>query len=86
MTAMVMTATLALASYAASQKMKMTTEIPDGIATPDLLVTDLGVLQSFDGVPDERTTQVVYDNLDLQRATQAFLSTIQVASLVAMEH
>jgi hypothetical protein len=66
-------------------KMKMTTEIPDGIATPDTLETHLGTLTSFDGVPDAATTQLVYDSLDLQRATQAFLSTIQIASMYAME-
>ncbi|WP_424285479.1 DUF1254 domain-containing protein [Eudoraea sp.] len=66
-------------------KMKMTTDIPEGIVTPDVLETQIGTLTSFDGVPDEKTTQLVYDNLDLQRATQAMLSTIQVASLNAME-
>jgi hypothetical protein len=67
-------------------RMKMTTPIPEGIATPDRVETRLGTLSSFDGVPDAATTQKVYDELDLQRATLAFLSTIQVASLVAMEH
>jgi hypothetical protein len=64
---------------------KMTTETPPGIATPDVLITQLGTLTSFDGVPDAATTQLVYDNLDLQRATQAFLSSIQIASMYAME-
>ena len=66
-------------------KMKMTTPVPEGIATPDKLKTSIGTLNSFDGVPDEDTTQLVYDNLDLQRATNAFLSTIQIASMYAME-
>jgi len=66
-------------------RMKMTTEVPDGVATPDKLDTRLGTLTSFDGVPDEATTQLVYDNLDFQRATQAFLSSIQIASMYAME-
>ncbi len=66
-------------------KMKMTTAIPEGIATPDRLETSIGTLTSFDGVPDAETTQKVYDNLDLQRATQAFLSTIQISSMAAME-
>lgn len=65
-------------------KMKMTTEIPEGIATPDKIETRIGTLTSFDGVPDEKTTQLVYDNLDFQRATQAYLSTIQISSLSAM--
>lgn len=76
---------LCLPAIAAPPKMKMTTDIPEGISTPDRLETDLGVLTSFDGVPDDRTTQLVYDNLDLQRATQAFLHTIQVASMYAIE-
>ena len=66
-------------------KMKMTTPIPEGIATPDKLKTSIGTLNSFDGVPDEETTQLVYDNLDLQRAINAFLSSIQIASMYAME-
>ena len=66
-------------------KMKMTTPVPEGIATPDRLQTSLGNLTSFDGVPDEATTQKVYDNLDLQRATHAFLSTIQISSMTALE-
>ena len=77
---------MSVTSFAAEPpRMKMTTPIPEGIATPDKLQTSLGTLTSFDGVPDVATTQKVYDNLDLQRATQAFLSTIQVSSLAAME-
>ncbi len=36
-------------------KMKMTTEIPEGIATPDKLETRIGALTSVDGVPDTET-------------------------------
>jgi len=66
-------------------KMKMTTAIPEGIATPDRLETSLGTLTSFDGVPDAATTQKVYDDLDRQRAVNAYLSTIQISSMYAME-
>ena len=66
-------------------KMKMTTDIPDGIATPDLLESSIGDLTSFDGVPDTETAQKVYDNLDKQRAVEAYLSSIQIASMYAME-
>jgi hypothetical protein len=76
----------ATVANAAPPKMKMTTEVPPGVATPDRLDTSIGTLTSFDGVPDAKTTQLVYDQLDLQRAVQAFLSTIQIASLTAMEH
>jgi len=68
----------------AAPKMKMTTEVPPGIATPDRLETRLGTLISFDGVPDAKTTRLVYDNLDFQRATHAYLSTLQIASMNAM--
>jgi hypothetical protein len=65
-------------------KMKMTTEVPPGVATPDELDTRIGRLTSFDGVPDKATTEKVYDNLDFQRAVHAYLSTLQIASLRAM--
>ena len=68
-----------------SPKMKMTTPIPEGIATPDKLKTHLGTLTSFDGVPDKETTRKIYDDLDLRRATEAFLATLPVASMSAME-
>ena len=45
----------------------MTTELPEGIATPDRLETPIGVLNLVDGIPDEETTRKIYDNLDLQR-------------------
>jgi len=63
----------------------MTTDIPAGIVTPDKLESSIGPLTSFDGVPDAKTTQLVFDNLDKTRATQAFLSTIQIASMYAMK-
>ena len=36
-----------------SPKMKMTTEVPEGIATPDKLETRIGTLNLVDGVPDK---------------------------------
>ena len=77
--------TTSLAYAQTPPKMKMTTAVPPGVATPDKLETSIGTLTSFDGVPDAKTTQLVYDNLDLDRATQAFLSSIQIASMYAME-
>ena len=66
--------------------MKMTTEVPEGVATADRLETRIGTLNLFDGIPDEATTQKVYDNLDFQRGVQAYLSCLQVASLSGMRH
>lgn len=73
-------------SWAKPPKMKMTTDIPPGIATPDKLETRIGTLTSFDGVPDKETAQKVYDNLDFQRATQAYLNSIQIASMGGMRN
>ena len=79
-----MAVSLATAVYAAPPKMKMTTEVPAGIATPDKLETRLGTLNLFDGVPDKETAQKVYDNLDFQRGVQAYLNSIQIASMYGM--
>ena len=82
--AVMITVSLSVSLWAAPPKMKMTTDIPPGIATPDKLETRLGTLTSVDGVPDAATAQKVYDNLDFQRATQAYLSSIQIASMNGM--
>ena len=82
--AVMITVSLSVSVWAQPPKMKMTTEIPPGIATPDKLETRLGTLTSFDGVPDAATAQKVYDNLDFQRATQAYLNSIQIASMNGM--
>ena len=61
------------AVWAKPPKMKMTTEIPEGIVTPNTLQTRVGTLNLVDGVPDEATVQKVYDNLDFQRGVEAFM-------------
>lgn len=72
------------AARPAPPEMKMTTEVPKGVATPDRLETRIGTLTSFDGVPDAKSTQRVYDNLDFARAVQSYLSTLPITSLDAM--
>jgi len=52
------------------------TVVPPGIAAPDTVETRLGTLQFFDGFPDDATVQKLYDNLDFQRAVQAYLLAI----------
>jgi hypothetical protein len=64
-------------------KMKMTTDIPPEITTPDSVETAIGTLKFIDGFPDDKTTQLVYDNLDFQRGVQAFLRGIPGASIQA---
>ena len=64
-------------------KMKMTTDIPAAITTPDSVETRLGTLKFFDGFPDDATVQKVYDNLDFERGVQAFLTAMPGASVYA---
>ncbi len=75
---------IATIGFAQTREMKMTTPTPPGIATPDKLETRIGTLNLFDGVPDRETARKVYDNLDFQRAVQAYLSSIQIASMYGM--
>ena len=62
-----------------SAPMKMTTEIPEGIVTPNVLnSSSLGELKFFDGVPYPETESKVYDYLDLHNAIDAFLRGIHI--------
>lgn len=63
--------------------MKMTTAIPPSITTPDKVETRLGTLNFKDGFPDDATVQKVYDNLDFQRAVQAYLLGLSAISTEA---
>ncbi|TBR35985.1 MULTISPECIES: DUF1254 domain-containing protein [Dyella] len=67
-----------------AKRPKMTTDIPSSLTIPPSVDTPIGTLNFKDGVPDEDTAQKAYDNLDFQRAVQAFLDTQQAASLAAM--
>jgi len=73
-----------LPGWAESPKMKMTTDIPQGIAIPDKVETRLGTLNFFDGFPDKPTVEKIYDNLDFQRAVQAYLLAIPAVNQAAM--
>ncbi len=64
-------------------KMKMTTEIPAGIAMPDKVDTRLGTLKFFDGFPDDASVEKLYDNLDFQRAVQVYLLGMAPVNQVA---
>src|SRR5512137_613643 len=65
-----------------TKQYKMTTEIPAGIITPDQVETRLGTLRFFDGFPDEATVQALYDNLDFQRAVQAYLQSLPAVQML----
>jgi hypothetical protein len=65
-------------------KPKYATDIPANITTPDKVETRLGTLRFFDGMPDEKTVGLAYDNLDFQRGVSAFINAIPIASMYAM--
>jgi hypothetical protein len=71
-------------TFSAGAEPQYATKIPKSITTPDTVETRLGTLQFFDGMPDEKTVQLVYDNLDFQRGVSAFLNAIPIASMYAM--
>ena len=60
------------------------TPIPPGIEVPDEVQTRLGTLRFFDGFPDDATTQTLFDNLDFQRAVQAYLLALPPVDLAAL--
>jgi hypothetical protein len=74
-----------VAEAPALPKMKMTTEIPEGIETPNRLQTEIGELNFFDGVPIKETEQKVYDYMDLHNGVEAFLKGIQIASMEGLK-
>ena len=45
--------------------------------------TRFGTLNFFDGVPDPASTEKIYDNLDFQRAVQAYLLGLPVVNQMA---
>lgn len=67
----------------AQEKMKMTTDIPPSLVTPDTVETRIGTLKFVDGFPDDATAAKVYDNLDFQRGLQAYLTSLPPVSIQA---
>ena len=57
----------------ADPQYEYSTPMPPGVAIPDKVETRLGKLRFDSGVPDQATTDKLYDNLDFQRAVQAYL-------------
>jgi hypothetical protein len=63
--------------------MKMATNIPPEITTPNSVETSLGTFSFFDGLPDKLTVEKVYDNLDFMRGVDVFLNTTAATSALA---
>ena len=66
----------------AEPNLKYSTPMPTGISAPDKLETRFGTLNFFDGFPDKASAEKVFDNLDFQRAVQAYLLAIPAVSQV----
>ena len=79
--ALVITASLMTTAWANPPKMKMTTDIPASVITPDKMETRIGTLNFVDGVPTKETAQKVWDQLDFSRAVEAMIMTTPAASL-----
>jgi hypothetical protein len=68
---------------AQAQTYKYSTPMPPGVASPDKIETRLGTLHFTDGFPDNDSAKLLYDNLDFQRAVQAFLLGMPAVSQAA---
>ena len=66
----------------ADPQLKFSTPNPPGVYSPDKVETRFGTLNFFDGFPDKASAEKLYDNLDFQRAVQAYLLAIQVPQLL----
>jgi len=72
-----------LTGVPAMPQFKYSTPMPPGVASPDKVETRLGTLNFFDGFPDQASVEKLYDNLDFQRAVQAYLLAIPAVSQAA---
>ena len=62
---------------------KMCTPIPQSIPIPDKVESRLGTLSFNSGFPDKSTAEKLFDNLDFQRAVQAYLLALPAVSQLA---
>jgi len=65
-------------------KMKMTTDIPASITTPDTVETSIGKMEFFDGIPTQDTVNNVYEYMDLARAVQVYVDTVPIVSMQSL--
>ena len=68
------------------EKMKMTTMIPTAITIPDRVESRIGTLEFEGGFPTEETAQIIYDQLDFQRAVESVMMTTPAASLTGFRN
>jgi len=56
-------------------------KIPEQIMTPNKVITRIGDLNFYDGMPDKATLDKVYDNLDFIRGVDVFLNFVPATSI-----
>ena len=74
----------ATAGAQTSQSPKYSADIPSYITTPDTVETRIGTLRFNNGVPDQKTVQMVYDQIDFGRGIEAFLKGMAATSVYAV--
>jgi hypothetical protein len=67
----------------ADPNLRYSTPTPPGVAVPPSLDTRLGTLRFEGGVPDAASTDRLLDNLDFQRAVQAYLLALPPVNQLA---
>lgn len=73
----------ALTGPPAKPDLKFSTAMPPGVLAPERVETRFGSLRMEGGVPDDEATAKIYDNLDYQRAVQAYLLALPVVNQMA---
>jgi len=63
---------------------KYSADVPSKITTPDTVETRIGTLKFHNGVPDQKTIQLVYDQIDFVRGIEAFLTGMPATSIYAL--
>ena len=63
---------------------KYSADVPSDITTPDSVETRIGTLRFNNGVPDQRTIQMVYDEIDFARGIETFLTGMSATSVYAL--
>src|SRR5215471_7541944 len=63
---------------------KYSADVPSKITTLDAVETRIGTLKFNNGVPDQKTIQLVYDQIDFVRGIEAFLAGMPATSVYAL--
>jgi hypothetical protein len=65
----------------AQTESKFAADVPAKITTPDSTDTRIGTLNFKNGAPDDKTVELVYNNLDFMRGVESFLTGISATSV-----